>query len=72
MSIKPSSDEWIGGIALFVFVIATATGNAFAMLGMSIAALVLITTFAGKKLGGAFMLLAIVAAFTSFAVAMML
>jgi hypothetical protein len=69
---KPGRDELIGGIALLVFMIATATGNAFAMLGMSIAALVLIATFARKKLGSASIVLASVVAVASFAVAMMM
>jgi hypothetical protein len=44
-------DDLLGAIAVIVLLIGTATGNAHAMLGMSVVALVLIAIFYGRRIG---------------------
>ena len=61
-------DDWLGAIAVIVLLIGTATGNAYAMLGMSAAALVLMTVFCRQRIGSGAILVALVAAVTAAAI----
>ena len=58
-------DDLLGAIAVIVLLIGTATGNAYAMLGMSVVALVLIAMFYGRRIGSGAILVAAVAAVTA-------
>jgi hypothetical protein len=58
-------DDLLGAIAVIVLLIGTATGNAYAMLGMSVVALVLIAIFYGRRIGSGAILVAAVAAVTA-------
>lgn len=62
-------DDLLGVIAVIVLMISTATGNAYAMLGMSVAALVLMTVFCRRRIGNGSLLVALVAAVTAAAIA---
>jgi hypothetical protein len=61
-------DDLIGVIAVIVLLIGTATGNAYAMLGMSVAAIVLMMVFCRQRIGSGALLVAIVAAVTAAAI----
>ena len=61
-------DDLLGAIAVIVLLIGTATGNAYAMLGMSVAALVLIALFCRRRIGSGALLVALVAALTAAAI----
>lgn len=64
-------DDWIGVIAVVVLLIGTATGNAFVMLGMSITiiALGLLALFRREQFRRGPILVAVMAAVTSTAIA---
>jgi hypothetical protein len=58
-------DEVLGAIGVIILLIGTATGNAFAMLGISVAALTLLAVFCRRKIGSGSLLVAFVAAVTA-------
>lgn len=51
MPVDSRKDDLLGAIAVIVLLIGTATGNAYAMLGMSVVSLVLIAVFCRQKIG---------------------
>jgi hypothetical protein len=55
----------LGVIAVVVLLIGAATGSAYAMLAMSVTALVLLTVFCRRQIGSGPILVALVAAVTS-------
>ena len=59
------SDNLLGTIAVVVLMISTAMGNARAMPGMSVAALLLMAVFCRIRIGNGSLLVAVVAAVTS-------
>ncbi len=61
-------DDLLGAMAVIVLLIGTATGNAYAMLGMSVAALVLMAVFCRRRDGSGALLVALVAAVTAAAI----
>ena len=65
MSTESRRDDLLGAIAVVVLLIGTATGNAYAMLGMSVAALALIALFCRKQMGSGAILVMLVAAVTA-------
>jgi NAD/NADP transhydrogenase beta subunit len=65
MSTESRKDDWLGTIAVVVLLIGTATGNAYGMLGMSVAALALIALFYRKQMGSGAILVTLVAAVTA-------
>jgi O-antigen ligase len=65
-------DDLFGAIAVIVLLIGTATGNAYALLGMSVAALMLMVVFGRKRLGRGALLAALVAAVTAAVIAIVL
>ena len=65
MSKESRRNDLLGAIAVVVLLIGTATGNAFAMLGMSMAALALIAMFYRKQMGSGAILVTLVAAVTA-------
>ena len=68
MATASRRDDLLGVIAVVVLLIGTATGNAHAMLGMSVAALFLIGVFCRRRIGSGALLVAIVAAVTAAAI----
>ncbi len=62
------NDDLLGAIAVIVLLIGTATGNAYAMLGMSVASLVLMAVFCRRRIGSGAILVAFVAAVTAAAI----
>jgi hypothetical protein len=72
MSNESRLDDYFGVIAVIVLLIGAATGNAFVLLGMSVAALVLMMVFARKRLGRGALLTALVAAVTGAVIAIIL
>jgi hypothetical protein len=58
-------DDILGAIAVIVLIIGTATGNAYAILGMSVTALILLAVFYRRQIGRGPILLAFVAAVTA-------
>jgi hypothetical protein len=58
-------DTLLGAIAVIVLLIGTATGNAYAMLGLSVAALFLMAVFYRQQIGRGALLVALVAAVTA-------
>lgn len=63
------NDDLLGAIVLVVLLIGTATSNAYALLGMSVVATVFIAFFGRRRLGSGAPLVALVAAFTATAIA---
>ena len=61
-------DDLLGAVAVTVLLIGTATGNAYAMLGMSVTALVLMAVFCRRRIGNGSPLVALVAAVTAAAI----
>ena len=61
-------DGLLGVIAVIVLLLGTATGNAYAMLGMSVAAFVLMMVFCRQRIGSGALLVANVAAVTAAAI----
>ncbi len=61
-------DDFLGAIAVIVLLIGTATGNAYAMLGVSVAALALMAVFCRRRIGNGPLLVALVAAVTAAAI----
>jgi len=66
------TDDLFGAIAVIVFLLGTATGNAYALLGMSVVGLVLMVVFGRKRLGRGALLAALVAAVTAAVIAIVL
>ncbi len=62
------SDDLLGAIAVSVLLIGTATGNAYAMLGMSVASLVLMAVFCRRRIGSGALLVTLVATVTAAAI----
>jgi sulfite exporter TauE/SafE len=61
-------DDIVGVLAVGAFLIGTATGNAFALLGISVAALLLLTVYYRKRLFRGSLLVALVAAIIAAAI----
>jgi hypothetical protein len=57
-------DDVVGAIGVIIVIIGTATGNAYAMLGLSVTALALLTVFYRQQIGSGPLLVAFVAAVT--------
>ena len=68
MAVDSRRDEMLAGIAVFVLLVGTATGNASVMLGMSEAAVVLMAVFCRRKIQSGQLLVAFVAAVTAAAI----
>lgn len=51
MLTAPGRDDLRGVIAVVVLLVGTATGNAYAILGLSVAALVVLPVFCGGRMG---------------------
>jgi polyferredoxin len=58
-------DDLLAAIAVIVLLIGTASGNAYVLLGMSIAGLVLMAVFWRQQIGRGAILVALVAAVTA-------
>jgi hypothetical protein len=58
-------DDVVGAIAVIVLLIGTATGSAYVMLGMSVAAMILFALFYRQHIGTGAILAAFVAAITA-------
>jgi hypothetical protein len=58
-------DDVLGAIGVIILLIGTATGNAYAMLGMSVTALALLAVFCRRQIGSGAHLVAFVAAVTA-------
>jgi hypothetical protein len=58
-------DDVLGVIGVIILLIGTATGNAYAMLGMSVTALILLAVFCRRQIGSGALLVAFVAAVTA-------
>lgn len=65
MATGSRSDDVLGAIGVSVLLIGTATGNAYAMLGMSATALILLAAFYRRQMRGGALLVAFVAAVTA-------
>jgi hypothetical protein len=72
MSTETRRDGLLVAIALFALLIGTATGNAYAMFGISLAALVLVTIWYRKWISSGALLITSLAAVTAFAIAFVL
>lgn len=68
MHVNAQRDDLLGALAVIVFLIGTATGNAYAMLGMSVVALILIAVFRRERIGSGAILVTLVAAVTALAI----
>jgi hypothetical protein len=62
------TDDILGAFAVAVLLIGTATGNAYAMLGLSVLALLLMVVFCRRRIGSGAILVALVAAATAAAI----
>lgn len=65
MPTNSRKDDLLGAIAVIVLLIGTATGNAYTMLGMSVAALTVLAVFCRRQIGSGAILVALVAAVTA-------
>ena len=65
MAASSRRDDMLGAIGVIVLLIGTATGNAYAMLGMSVTALILLAAFSRRRIGGGALFVAFVAAVTA-------
>ena len=72
MNTTNRKDDIVGALAVVAFLIGTASGNAFALLGISLAALVLMTVYYRKTLFRGPRLVAMVAAVTAAAIGLAL
>jgi hypothetical protein len=68
MSTDSRRDDLLSVIAVIIILIATATGNAYAMLGISVTALIVLAAFYGRRIGSGSILVALVAALTAFVI----
>ena len=62
MSTDSRRDDIVGAVAVLILLIGTATGNAYALLGMSVTASVLLALFYRRHIGRGAVLVAFVAA----------
>lgn len=62
MPLDTRRDDLLGAIAVIVLLIGTATGNAYALLAMSVTAFILLTAFYRRRVWGGPILVALVAA----------
>jgi hypothetical protein len=69
MSTETRRDGLVVAISILVLVIGTATGNAYAMFGISLAALALVTIWYRKRIGGGAILITSLAAVTAMVIA---
>ena len=69
MPTESRKDDLLGAMFVIVLLIGTATGNALALLGMSVAALILMGVFGRKRLVHWALLVALVAALTAAVIA---
>lgn len=58
-------DDLLGVIGVIILLIGTATGNAYAMLAMSVTALILLAVFYRRQIGSGALLVVFVAAVTA-------
>ena len=58
-------DDVLGAIGVIILLIGTASGNAYAMLGMSVTAIILLAVFSRRQIGSGALLVAFVAAVTA-------
>ena len=58
-------DDVLGAIGVIILLIGTASGNAYAMLGMSVTAIILLAVFHRREIGSGALLVAFVAAVTA-------
>lgn len=65
MHTNSRQDDLLGVIAVIVLLIGTASGNAYALLGMSVASLVLMAVLGRRRIGSGALLVALVAAVTA-------
>ena len=65
MSTGPDRDDLLGTLAVVALLVSTATGSAYAMLGISVAALILLAIFYRRRIGSGARLIVLVAALTS-------
>lgn len=65
-------DDLFGAMLVIVLLIGTAMGNALALLGMSVAGLILMVVFGRKRLAHGALLAALVAALTAALIAVVL
>ena len=65
MSTNSRKDDMIGAIAVIVLLIGAASGNAYAMMGIAVAALMLIAIFNREKMGTGATLVTLVGAVTA-------
>jgi hypothetical protein len=65
MSTDSRRDDILAAIAVIILLIGTATGSAYAILGMSVTALVLLPLFYRRRIGSSAMLAAFIAAVTA-------
>ena len=72
MPTESRKNDLFGAIAVIVLLVGTATGNAYALLGLSVAALVLMVVFGRKQLGRGALLAGLVAAVTAAVIAIVL
>ena len=72
MSTETRKDGLVVAISILVLVIGTATGNAYAMFGISLAALVLVGLWYRKRIGSGAILITSLAAVTAMAIAFVL
>ena len=72
MPTESRKDDLLGAMFVIVLLIGTATGNALALLGMSVAALILMGVFGRKRLVHGALLVALVAALTAAVIAVVL
>lgn len=68
MHTNSRQDDLLGVIAVIVLLIGTASGNAYALLGMSVASLVLMAVLGRRRIGSGALLVALVAAVTAAAI----
>jgi hypothetical protein len=65
MATSSGRDDILGAIAVMVLLIGTATGSAYVMLGLSVAALIVLPLIYGQRIGRGGILAAFVAAVTA-------
>ena len=72
MPTESRRDDLFSAITVIVLLLGTATGNAYALLGMSVVGIVLMVVFGRKRLGRGALLAALVAAVTAAVIATVL
>ncbi len=65
MPMDSRKNDVLGAIGVIILLIGTATGNAYAMLGLSVTAITLLTLFCRRQIGSGALWVAFVAALTA-------